>query len=432
MATIDWSQGYPRVVKEGFQQEVTDNGTIWTQPSDNGRVQVFGDFDPYRSAGYADLTAAGQWNLAPGGQLWNYLQGGHSGDRGLETMAHQLMRMGIPPEQWPQALQGVDQGTAQRLLQHVKGQQEVLAKPHTGSLFDVIEPYMVPAVMALMGNVAGAAGAAPAAGVSEGGLAAELAAGAPTEALAGASGAGSALGGGSLMPAAIPEVDPTFGGVLTQTGAGQFENLANIEAFGGALAPTLAGGAPSAAQVSTNGSALAPTGIGVGDALTIAGLARGIPGVLGAIAADKQADAYRSQADQYMAHGAPARARFEASYAPGFSMADDPGFLDAMNQAAKATLHGLSIHGNPAGSPNAWAKSLTDLFQQQAYRGLQDYRNMNAGAGGLAALTAAAPGAASNAIRSEGNVYSALGGAAADIFNPPKSLEQILKQMKSY
>jgi hypothetical protein len=44
------------------------------------------------------------------------------------------------------------------------------------------------------------------------------------------------------MPAAIPPVDPTFGGVLTQTGAGVFENLGNIGAFGGSLGGSLGAG----------------------------------------------------------------------------------------------------------------------------------------------------------------------------------------------
>lgn len=41
------------------------------------------------------------------------------------------------------------------------------------------------------------------------------------------------------MPAAVPEIDPTFGNALTQTGAGQFENLSQF-------APAAAGGAAGA------------------------------------------------------------------------------------------------------------------------------------------------------------------------------------------
>lgn len=44
--------------------------------------------------------------------------------------------------------------------------------------------------------------------------------------------AGGAASGMGMMPAAVPEIDPTFGGILEQTGPGQFENVANIGAFG--------------------------------------------------------------------------------------------------------------------------------------------------------------------------------------------------------
>jgi hypothetical protein len=49
------------------------------------------------------------------------------------------------------------------------------------------------------------------------------------------SAAGAGAGGGPLMPAAIPEVDPTFGGILTQTSPGVFTNTGNALAFGGNL-----------------------------------------------------------------------------------------------------------------------------------------------------------------------------------------------------
>jgi hypothetical protein len=160
-------------------------------------------------------------------------------------------------------------------------------------------------------------------------------------------------------------------------------------------------------------------------------LARGIPGALGALGAAKQSNDYKGLADDYMAVGAPARARFEASYAPGFSMENDPGYQDALKQAAKASLYGLSVNGNPAGSPNAWGQSLTDLYQKTAYQALQNYRNQNAAAGGMAALTQAAPGASNSAISAQGNVFNGLGAAANDIFNPPKTLTQLLREIQA-
>lgn len=156
-------------------------------------------------------------------------------------------------------------------------------------------------------------------------------------------------------------------------------------------------------------------------------LSRGVPGALGAVAANKQAGSLSALSDKYMAMGAPSRARYEASFAPGFTMANDPGYQDALDQTTKATLHGMSVNGNPAGSPNAWAQTLSDVNSKFAYPALQSYRSGNAGAGGLAAFNAAAPGAATSAIDARGNVLNSAGAAVNDIFNPRQSLADLLR-----
>jgi hypothetical protein len=240
-----------------------------------------------------------------------------------------------------------------------------------------------------------------------------------TPGVAGAAGLTPGAAGASGVAAAAP--------VGTSLAPGYFaaETLAPVAAGSGAAF----GGSSGA---SGGGSAITPSGTGTGvSGGTLANLALGIPGALGAVASSQQADAYKDLARDYMAVGAPARARFEASYAPGFSMEDDPGYKEALEQAAKATLHGLSVGGNPAGSPNAWAQSLTDLYKNQSYRALQDYRNQNASAGGMGALTAAAPSASGSAISAQGNVFNSIGAAANDIFNPPKTLTQILREIRA-
>lgn len=151
---------------------------------------------------------------------------------------------------------------------------------------------------------------------------------------------------------------------------------------------------------------------------------------LGAIGASQQSSAFSDLAKKYMDLGEPSRQRYEASFKPGFSMSSDPGYQDALDQTSKSTLHGLSVQGNPAGSPNAWTQTLSDVNSKFAYPALQNYRNMNANAGGIASLQTAAPGASNNAIASQGGVYNALGAGAADIFNPPKSLAQQLAEMR--
>lgn len=134
--------------------------------------------------------------------------------------------------------------------------------------------------------------------------------------------------------------------------------------------------------------------------------------------------------NQYLGFGAPSRARYEASFAPGFTMANDPGYKDALDMVTKSTLHGLSVTGNPAGSPNAWDKTLSDVNAKFAYPALQNYRNQNANTGGIGQLTAAAPAAATGAIAAGGNVFNAAGAAVNDIFSPPKSLAQQLAELR--
>jgi hypothetical protein len=111
-------------------------------------------------------------------------------------------------------------------------------------------------------------------------------------------------------------------------------------------------------------------------------------------------------------------------------MASDPGYTDALNQASTATLHGLSTQGNPAGSPNAWARSLSDLYQKTAYPALQQYRNQNASTGGFGAFNTAAPGASANATNAGAGVYNAVGSGISDIFNPQPSLADTLRQLR--
>jgi hypothetical protein len=158
--------------------------------------------------------------------------------------------------------------------------------------------------------------------------------------------------------------------------------------------------------------------------------ARGAPAALGAYGANQQAEAYKELSDKYMGLGAPSRDRYESSFQPGFTMASDPGYSDALAQTTKETLHQLSPGGNPAGSPNAWEQTLKDVNAKFAFPALDNYRRTNAGAGGLAALTSAAPGAASAGINADRGVYDAIGAGAADIFSPPRSLSDLLREMK--
>lgn len=154
-------------------------------------------------------------------------------------------------------------------------------------------------------------------------------------------------------------------------------------------------------------------------------------GVLQDVQKSNQADKLYDLAARYEGYGAPSRGRYEASFAPGFSMGSDPGFTDALNQSAKGTMHALSATGgaNPFGSPNAWGASLQDLFQKNAYPALQSYRNTNAVAGGVGNSSSVAPNIFGQAINADSQVGAGTAGAVGSIFNPPTSLADILKQL---
>lgn len=282
--------------------------------------------------------------------------------------------------------------------------------------------------LATMGAFAGA-GALGYGPASAGGSAAAggtAAAGAPVSAAAGGEAAGVLGAAESFVgPAtgAIEAAGTQASGALTGAAAGAgAPAISGIAAGAGPFVPPALGGAAMS-------SVLAP-GNGVpGSNGVLADLARGIPGVIGAFAADRQADRYGDLAKQYMDLGAPSRERFEGSFAPGFSMASDPGYSDALDQSAKATLHRLSPSGNPVGSPNAWSTTLSDLYKNTAYPALQGYRTTNASAGGLSTFAPAAVGASNAQVGAQGDVLNSLGAAAGDIFNPPTTtLAQLFRE----
>ena len=153
--------------------------------------------------------------------------------------------------------------------------------------------------------------------------------------------------------------------------------------------------------------------------------------LLGYMGAREQRDMLRELSQQQMAFGAPSRARYEGSFAPGFTMGTEPGYSDALDLTTKSFLHKASMpFGNPADSPNAWTQTLKDVNSTFAYPALQEYRRQNMAGGGLAALTAAAPGTASAAIGADKGRYDALGYGLGTIFNPQPTLADLLRQYR--
>ena len=273
-----------------------------------------------------------------------------------------------------------------------------------------------------LSNPWGAGNATDLASLAEGGLPANAGANvfdtvAPSASGFGASGAALPSGWQSMLGV---DGAPTLGGVGGSAAAGLPSAL------------TGGSGASTATTAAKAGTALSRLLDGTATAADYASLAGTVgSGLLGAYGASKQASNLKALSDQYIAMGAPSRSRYEGSFAPGFSMENDPGYKDALDQSSKATLHALSVNGNPAGSPNAWAASLKDNYDKTAYPALQNYRSQNAATSGIASFNAAAPDTQAASIGANGKILDSLGKTAADVFSPKQSFS-LADLMKFY
>lgn len=155
---------------------------------------------------------------------------------------------------------------------------------------------------------------------------------------------------------------------------------------------------------------------------------------LGVYSANKQADSLSALADRNFAIGAPSRDRYEGSYAPGFTMANDPGYADSLDQAMQSYLRKASTGGNALSNPGVSAEALKYVTAGTAYPALQNYRNQNAATGGYNAFNTAAPGSAQTAVGAQSGALTNLAGGISDILNPqPKSqfnLSDFINQLK--
>jgi hypothetical protein len=75
-------------------------------------------------------------------------------------------------------------------------------------------------------------------------------------------------------------------------------------------------------------------------------------------------------------------------------------------------------------------QTLKDVNSTFAYPALQNYRSMNANAGGLSRFADAAPVATGSAINADAGKLNAIGYGLGNVFNPPTNLEQLLKAMR--
>ena len=243
-----------------------------------------------------------------------------------------------------------------------------------------------------------------------------------------ASGAG-ALGGEALAGmdaglAGIPEAVIGGGGVAAPiaagTGAYGAEGLAGAAA--GAGAGYGAEGLATGVAAGAGGSALGNILGGAGASALGGALASLIPAGIGAYGADQKSDNMKEIYDKYIGFGEPSRARYEATYKPGFTMADDPGYKDMLDLGSDSILRKLSVTGNPYGNPASLTQATDYVTRNLAYPALQDYRKLNASTGGLASFSNAAATSGIDVAKSQTNWLDPLGAGLADWLNPKKTI----------
>jgi hypothetical protein len=241
---------------------------------------------------------------------------------------------------------------------------------------------------------------------------------------------------GGFDSAAIEGADFTAAGA---EGAGLSLGGAGAGALGGTSALSAAGGGSAAAGggggSGGGGSATGGGGTGGGSWLTsddewLRMLMRGAPGLLGALGSASQAEDFEDLANQYSHMGAPYRSKLQELYGNPQAFLNSPEVRVPIQQGTDMLARSLSVKGNPAGSGNA-LQELQNYTSNQLFSRLGQEKDRLGGFGGLTQYNQAAPQMAQSALAAQGNIYGDLGGAAADIFNPPKryTLQDLMRSM---
>lgn len=161
-------------------------------------------------------------------------------------------------------------------------------------------------------------------------------------------------------------------------------------------------------------------------------LGRAAPGLLSALASNRQAGQASALAEEFKGFGAPYRQRLSDLYANPSGFLTSPEVQVPVQQGTDMLARSLSVKGNPAGSGNA-LQQLQSYSADQLFGRLGQEKDRLAGFGGLANYNAAAPAAATGAITQNGKTLADLGGAMSDVFNPPKtSAQQMAEFMKMF
>lgn len=215
------------------------------------------------------------------------------------------------------------------------------------------------------------------------------------------------IGSGGGLEQLFSGLDAAGTAGLTGIGA----NLAQGAASGGASALSrLFSGDASAADYASLLGTLGATGLGV-------------------LGSNRQADAYKDVANQYLNIGAPYRDKLAGSYAPDFNLAAQPGYGDAFAKQADVAARSYGAkYGNPADSPTAQAGILGDVWNQSYLPALSNYRGQLGQFGGLGLNTSSTASLAG--AGGSDDLYKNLAGGLGALTNPQPNLQDLLKQLQ--
>jgi hypothetical protein len=151
---------------------------------------------------------------------------------------------------------------------------------------------------------------------------------------------------------------------------------------------------------------------------------------LGAYASNQQSNALTDLASKYQEYGAPSRARYEASMAPGFDPMSVPGYSGAVDTASKSLLARLSASGgNPFGNPGGLIDANKQIINGTAMPAVQEYQRLNANTGFGNSMNAAL-GLQKESIGADANLYNSIGYGLNAATNPQPSITDIMKQLQ--
>ena len=229
---------------------------------------------------------------------------------------------------------------------------------------------------------------------------------------------------GSAPTSVSPTGGPLGSGTAGVPGAGDIMGTGATTATNAAATTGATTSATTAAQTGSVLSRIIDGSATTADWASLAGT--GLSTGLGVLGANQQADAYKDVADKYLALGAPYRDKLSASYAPGFSMADQPDFMNALNLSADAVARATSTKANTF-DPGAQMEMQKYVSGSLALPQLNTYRSQLGTFGNLGTNVAGTTDAAS--AGQTGSMYNALGYGLGQITQPQSNTNSALSDL---